>query len=98
MPGSFDLRDLLGPNATGTPSGVLITGVLADSRKVKAGDLFFALAGSQADGRAYILDAANRGAAAIAGEGAAPAELSPEIPFASVKDARRALAYAAARF
>src|SRR6185312_8069060 len=30
--------------------------------------------------------------------GAAPAELSPEIPFASVKDARRALAYAAARF
>jgi len=98
MPTSHDLRDLLGTDAGGAPSGVTITGLCTDSRKLQKGDLFFALNGSRADGRQYILDAAKRGAAAIAGEGSAPPALAPEIPFASVRDARHALAYAAARF
>lgn len=98
MPTSYDLRDLLGNDAVNPPSGVMVSGISADSRKVKVGDLFFALPGSRADGRSFVLDAANRGAVAIAGEGAAPSDLPPEVPFASVRDARHTLALAAARF
>ena len=41
-----------------------ITGLTADSRAVKAGFLFAALPGTQADGRAFIGEAVKRGAAA----------------------------------
>ncbi|MBK8177079.1 MAG: UDP-N-acetylmuramoyl-L-alanyl-D-glutamate--2,6-diaminopimelate ligase [Rhodospirillales bacterium] len=46
-------------------SGLRITGLTADSRQVQAGFLFAALAGSRADGNAYIDDAVRRGAAAV---------------------------------
>ena len=42
-----------------------IAGVTADSRNVVPGDLFAALPGSHADGRAFIADAVARGAVAI---------------------------------
>jgi UDP-N-acetylmuramoyl-L-alanyl-D-glutamate--2,6-diaminopimelate ligase len=42
-----------------------IAGVTADSRSVVPGDLFAALPGSHADGRAFIGDAVARGAVAI---------------------------------
>jgi UDP-N-acetylmuramoyl-L-alanyl-D-glutamate--2,6-diaminopimelate ligase len=42
-----------------------IAGVTADSRTVVPGDLFAALPGSRADGRAFIADAVRRGAVAI---------------------------------
>lgn len=42
-----------------------ITGLTADSRAVEPGFLFAALPGSHEDGRAYIADAVDRGAAAI---------------------------------
>jgi len=42
-----------------------IVGVTADSRHVVPGDLFAALPGSRADGRAFIADAVERGAVAI---------------------------------
>jgi UDP-N-acetylmuramoyl-L-alanyl-D-glutamate--2,6-diaminopimelate ligase len=42
-----------------------IAGVTADSRHVVPGDLFAALPGSAADGRAFIADAVERGAVAI---------------------------------
>jgi UDP-N-acetylmuramoyl-L-alanyl-D-glutamate--2,6-diaminopimelate ligase len=59
--------------------------------------IFFALAGSKADGSAYAADAAGRGAAAIVtGKGAAVSGLS--IPVLAVDDPRHALALAAARF
>lgn len=59
--------------------------------------VFFALAGSKADGSAFASDAASRGAAAIVtGKGAAVSDLS--IPVLAVDDPRHALALAAARF
>ena len=48
-------------------------GVTADSRKVKRGDVFVAVPGTKADGLAFAAQAAAAGAAAIVGEGAAPA-------------------------
>ncbi|MGF7172967.1 UDP-N-acetylmuramoyl-L-alanyl-D-glutamate--2,6-diaminopimelate ligase [Azospirillum doebereinerae] len=42
-----------------------VTGLTADSRAVKPGFVFAALAGAKADGRAYIADALAKGAAAI---------------------------------
>ena len=71
-----------------------IGGLCADSRKVRPGDLFFALSGAKADGLAYVATALEKGAAAIVGERA------PDVsaPFVRVADARAALAKAAARF
>ncbi|GAK34491.1 UDP-N-acetylmuramoyl-L-alanyl-D-glutamate--2,6-diaminopimelate ligase [Iodidimonas nitroreducens] len=46
-------------------AGQVITGLTADSRKVRPGDLFAALPGSRADGRQFIDDAIARGAVAI---------------------------------
>jgi len=95
MPTSLDLRDLLGPEAA-APAGVSASGIATDSRKVRPGDVFFALPGSRADGRQFILDAAQKGASAIVSDGAKPEGLS--VPFVRVESARLALARAAARF
>ena len=47
------------------PAGLSIAGVTADSRKVAPGYLFAALPGSARDGRRYIAEAVERGAAAV---------------------------------
>ena len=46
-------------------SALDVAGVTADSRQVVPGDLFAALPGSRADGRAFIADAVARGAVAV---------------------------------
>ena len=56
------LSDILAPVLPRDPE---ITGLTADSRAVRAGDLFAALPGAKVDGRAYIADAIRLGAAAI---------------------------------
>lgn len=55
-------------------SSVLIRELTLDSRKVRPGDLFLAVPGTQQDGRVHIADAIARGAAAVAyeAEGAVP--------------------------
>jgi UDP-N-acetylmuramoyl-L-alanyl-D-glutamate--2,6-diaminopimelate ligase len=88
---ALNLRDLLG--AAHPP----VTGVSADSRTVKPGDAFVALAGSRADGARFANDAARRGATLIVGEGERPADLDPAIAYVRLADARAFLAHAAAR-
>jgi UDP-N-acetylmuramoyl-L-alanyl-D-glutamate--2,6-diaminopimelate ligase len=72
--------------------------VACDSRKLKARGLFFALHGAKADGNAFIRDAVSRGAAAIVSEDAPPKILPASIAWVQVREARKALAIAAANF
>jgi UDP-N-acetylmuramoyl-L-alanyl-D-glutamate--2,6-diaminopimelate ligase len=78
-------------------AGIDIAGIAADSRKVKAGFLFFAIAGARADGAHFARAAAAAGAVAVAAE-QRPDGLPAEVVFVPVANARRALALAAAKF
>ncbi len=49
--------------------GTVVTALAYDSRRVRPGALFFALAGETTDGRLHIEEAARRGAAAVLHEG-----------------------------
>lgn len=71
----------------------VITGVTADSRKVRPGFLFAALPGSKVDGRSFAPKAAEMGAAAILA-GRDIEGLS--VPLVTALDPRRAYALAAA--
>lgn len=65
-----------------------------DSRKVKKGDLFIALRGTQTDGHQYIEQAIKQGAAAILSE----EHIKAPVPVVIVPDTRRAMAVIAAHF
>jgi UDP-N-acetylmuramoyl-L-alanyl-D-glutamate--2,6-diaminopimelate ligase len=71
-----------------------ITGVTADSRKVRPGYLFAALPGSKADGAAFAVKAVEAGAAAVIAE----RDLNLAVPTIVARDPRRAYALAAATF
>ncbi|PWJ89928.1 UDP-N-acetylmuramoylalanyl-D-glutamate--2,6-diaminopimelate ligase [Mesorhizobium loti] len=93
------LRDLAGilPVEGIASVDLEVTGISSDSRQVKPGVVFFALAGTKADGAVYAADAAARGAAAIvAGKGSTIAGLS--VAVLAVDDPRLALALSAARY
>lgn len=72
-----------------------ITGIQADSRLIKPGNLFVALAGLHSDGHTYISHAVERGAAAVVGM---HAQIPCPVPYLLVKDTRPALAHLAAAF
>jgi UDP-N-acetylmuramoyl-L-alanyl-D-glutamate--2,6-diaminopimelate ligase len=90
------LRDLFSNDAAIEPQAdaIDVKGLAVDSRAVKPGDLFFALAGSKTDGARFIDAAIAAGAVAIAGEHGS----SNRVPFVTTPNPRRALALAAARF
>lgn len=71
-----------------------VGGVAVDSRKVAAGDAFFALSGAKDDGLKHAAEAVARGAVAVVSERDVEAAGAPVV---KVVDARRALALAAAR-
>ena len=71
-------------------------GLAVDSRAVKSGDLFFALAGGKTDGARFIDAAIVAGAIAIAGDH--PPQGEQRLPFVVTSNPRRALALAAAKF
>src|SRR6266516_2682927 len=79
-------------------SALEIRQVACDSRKVRPGALFFGLRGTKADGNAFIQDAIKRGAVAIASEEPAPGTIPAGVAWIQVREARRALAIAAANF
>ncbi len=89
------LRDL-------APSGTLdklgkatTTGVFDDSRAVIPGSIFVAVGGTQVDGRRFIPDALERGAAVIVGEDLPPTDQAVAV---NVPDARLALTTLALRW
>jgi len=92
------LRDLLGNDTRLDPraDAVEVQGLAVDSRVVRPGDLFFALAGTKTDGARFIQAAIAAGAVAVAGEQAPSGDLP--VPFVALSNPRRALALAAARF
>src|SRR5271169_5429755 len=92
------LREILPPDADIDPrhADLELGGVTADSRAVKRGDVFVAIAGNKADGARFIAPAIAAGALAILTEQAPNAPLN--VAFVRVPNARRALALAAAKF
>src|SRR5712671_2710397 len=92
------LRDLFSDDATIDPQAeaVVVTGLAVDSRAVRPGDLFFALAGSKTDGVRFIDSAVASGAVVIAGDH--PPQGASRVPFVATPNPRRALALAAAKF
>jgi UDP-N-acetylmuramoyl-L-alanyl-D-glutamate--2,6-diaminopimelate ligase len=93
------LREILPPDAEldARHADIEIGGLTADSRNVKAGDLFVAISGSKADGTGFVAAAIKAGAAAIMAERAPLAPLATGVAFARVANVRLALALAAAK-
>lgn len=75
---------------------VRITGIEYDSRRVRPGNIFVAIAGEQADGHFFIQDAVMRGAAAVVGT--RPPSSSLPVPYIMVEDGRLAMAHLSAAF
>src|SRR6202158_3031175 len=75
---------------------VEVTGIAHDPRRVKPGDLFFAVTGLREDGHLFIADALKAGAAAVALEHSVP--MASDTPILHVASTRIGLAEAAAEF
>jgi UDP-N-acetylmuramoyl-L-alanyl-D-glutamate--2,6-diaminopimelate ligase len=73
-----------------------VSGLEYDSRKVQPGSVFFAFTGSRQDGRAFAVQAVERGASVVVSESVAPDGFP--APWIQVPHGRRALAEMARRF
>jgi len=99
--GSVGLGEVLAGTQAEIPPGaerIAVSGIACDSRKVAPGFVFFALHGAREDGNTYVREATERGAVAVASEGAAPAGLLPNVNWIRLPFARKALALSAANF
>ncbi|MGF1475015.1 MAG: UDP-N-acetylmuramoyl-L-alanyl-D-glutamate--2,6-diaminopimelate ligase [Geminicoccaceae bacterium] len=74
-----------------------VSGLTADSREVRPGMVFAALAGQRQDGRRFVEDALNRGAVAVLGDPSLEQDDLP-VPVITDADPRRRLALMAATF
>lgn len=92
---SYDLKELLTNPVNDEYGAIKISGLASDSRKVKKGDLFFALQGVLKNGADFAKAAQAAGAAAIVSEVNVDGVTIPQI---IVNDARDALSHAAAVF
>lgn len=102
--GPISLGKLLRASGLGTPpvaDGITVGGLACDSRKVRSGDLFFALAGSVTNGAEFLRQAASAGAvAAVVQDGASAGASSGTgfLPIIGVPDAREAMARIASAY
>jgi UDP-N-acetylmuramoyl-L-alanyl-D-glutamate--2,6-diaminopimelate ligase len=85
--------DLIGPLDKAL-ADLDVTGIAVDSRKVKPGMLFVAVAGVKADGAQFVKDAVANGAVVVV----SVAPMDAGVPVLVTDQPRRALALAAARF
>jgi UDP-N-acetylmuramoyl-L-alanyl-D-glutamate--2,6-diaminopimelate ligase len=92
----MNLRELFGDDGAieARAAALPVAGLAIDSRSVRPGDVFVALAGSKTDGARFVDQAVANGAVAVAGSDA-PSGLA--VPFVRLADPRAALARAAAR-
>lgn len=84
--------------ARGLDAQVEIGGVTADSRRVKPGHLFCAVAGAREDGARYIEEALSRGAVAVAGRRELREVVDARASFLAVDDDRAAYGRLCDRF
>src|SRR5215475_13792429 len=87
------ILEVLEPVSVSGPVPGTVAGLSHDSRRVRPGDWFFALAGQHANGARFAQAALAAGAGCVVTE--APTGQTPEV---RVIDARRSMARAAARF
>jgi UDP-N-acetylmuramoyl-L-alanyl-D-glutamate--2,6-diaminopimelate ligase len=62
------LLSAVNPDSLPGSAGIVVSGVSCDSRCVKSGHVFVAVAGTQCEGRTFVDDALQRGAVAIVSE------------------------------
>jgi UDP-N-acetylmuramoyl-L-alanyl-D-glutamate--2,6-diaminopimelate ligase len=93
------LSSLVGADVTAPPGSgnIDVAGLTADSRLVRPGYLFVAVAGTRADGARFIADAVAKGAAAVL-TGSATEVVGQPVPILRADEPRRALALMAARY
>jgi UDP-N-acetylmuramoyl-L-alanyl-D-glutamate--2,6-diaminopimelate ligase len=91
------LRDTPLTRLNGSPETPVL-GLAQDSRRLRPGDLFFALPGARTDGNRYAESACAAGAAAVVSEQPVPAGLDRKIAWAQVSDASLAMSRMAATF
>ena len=94
------LSSLIGADAA-APAGsgnVEVAGITSDSRDVRPGSVFAAIAGTKADGARFISDAVAKGAVAILTSQDTEVAGVGDVPVLRAEEPRRALALMAARF
>jgi UDP-N-acetylmuramoyl-L-alanyl-D-glutamate--2,6-diaminopimelate ligase len=93
------LREILPADAEFDPrhADLDLGGVTADSRAIKRGDMFVAVAGGKIDGLRFVDAAIAAGAVAVAAERIPETPLPAAVAFVRVGNARRALALIAAK-
>lgn len=97
MSGNMLLCDLL-PDVAGIPGDLRVTGLVMDSREVKPGDAFVAIAGFGAHGLRFVDQARAAGAVAILFEPPAPDDLPAPADAIAVPGLRSRLGEMADRF
>ncbi|MGD9981015.1 MAG: UDP-N-acetylmuramoyl-L-alanyl-D-glutamate--2,6-diaminopimelate ligase [Hyphomonadaceae bacterium] len=90
------LGDLFDNGVPVDAAGIELTGLTADSRKVKPGYLFAAMQGVAAHGRDYVAQATANGAVAVLSAGDLGAD--PGVAHVVAAEPRRAFALAASKF
>jgi UDP-N-acetylmuramoyl-L-alanyl-D-glutamate--2,6-diaminopimelate ligase len=94
------LSSLIGADAA-APAGsgnVEVAGISSDSRNVRPGFVFAAIAGSKADGARFIADAVAKGAVAVLVSQNTEVAGTGDVPVLRAPEPRRVLALMAARF